>query len=87
MAQPIVHEEVGLRFMCPNCFGGIVVLPQDVACAIFRHGVFKASNEPIPPHAPQAQIEQWLATDAILGCGKPFRITTNNTQAECCDYI
>ena len=71
---------------CPHCGGLIVVAARDMNCRIFRHAVFKATLEPISPHAPRAVCESLVAAGTVLGCGKPFRITPANV-AVACDYI
>jgi len=71
---------------CPHCLGGVLVHPSERNCAILRHGAFRNSGQPIPPHATKREIDTWIATKAIWGCGGPFRLTSDTT-AEKCDYI
>jgi hypothetical protein len=71
---------------CPHCLGCVIIHPSERNCAIFRHGTFRANGQPIPPHAPKAQIDIWLRANQIYGCGGPFKLTSDTT-AEACDYI
>ena len=72
-------------YRCPWCDGVIQVDPADIRCGIFRHAVFKATGEPIPPHASKAECDQWVAAGEVWGCGKPFRWVQG--KMEKCDYI
>jgi hypothetical protein len=76
---------VDIEGVCPHCGGAIVVAPQDVACAIFRHAVFKESGEPIPPHAPKEECERLVAAGLVYGCAGPLRLAGAGFVA--CDYI
>jgi hypothetical protein len=71
---------------CPKCGTTIQIFKRDINCRIFRCGIFKASNQPIAPHAAKAQIDAWLAQGRLHGCGQPFRLNAKNS-AEVCDYI
>lgn len=72
---------------CPHCKCQIEIL--EINCAIFRHGVIKSSGQQMNPHLPKPECDKLTETDAIYGCGMPFRIIKNNDklQAEICDYI
>jgi hypothetical protein len=70
---------------CPNCFDFFEVAPNELNCKIFRHGVLKATGQPINPHASKADIDALLAADKIYGCGRPFRFDGNT--AVVCGYI
>jgi len=80
---------------CPHCGGTIVVHPSELHCRIFRHGVLRATGEPIHPHASREECERLVATGAILGCGGPFRIERicdaqragDVERAVVCEYI
>jgi hypothetical protein len=61
-------------------------MKREVNCRIFRCGVIKNTNQPIPPHAPKIVCDQLALTGQIYGCGKPFRLNLNN-EPEICDYI
>jgi hypothetical protein len=77
-----------LALACPHCEGTIILFPGDRNCGIFRHGVFRNSeNHPIPAHASQAEIEHWLALQAIHGCGRPFQLRDGENTPQKCDYI
>ena len=73
-------------FICPHCQGSILVYHTELHCRIFRHGVYRNSGEPIPPHAPKEECERLVAANLIDGCGKPFRVT-DAMEAISCDYI
>lgn len=73
-------------FTCPHCHGTIMVHHAELNCRIFRHGVYRNSNQPIPPHASKQECERLIAAKLIEGCGKPFRITDSMEAVEC-DYI
>ncbi len=73
---------------CPHCKCHVEIVEMN--CAIFRHGAFAATNEPIPPHASKEQCEQLKNSNAAIGCCKPFKccIDENGTWfAVECDYI
>lgn len=73
---------------CPHCQGAVVI--EAVNCAIFRHGVFRRSGHQVPPHAPKADCDAWVARGEILGCGRPFRVmcdASGSLVAVVCDYI
>lgn len=71
-----------LIFSCPHCQGSILVYRQDLHCRIFRHGVYRTTGEPIPPHAPKEYCEQLVLQDMIYGCGKPFQVIQQNDGSE-----
>lgn len=71
----VVRLDKGIAGMrCPWCEGSVIVPPSDMNCGIFRHGVYKATGEPIGAHAGQEECEKLYASGAILGCGKPFKV-------------
>jgi hypothetical protein len=74
-------------FNCPHC-QMLVQVPRDgLNCQIFRHGVLKSNPDvQIPPHASQAECEQFIAAGLIYGCGRPF-IYRGGAAAEICGYI
>jgi len=82
---PAPHEEQYI--MCPHC--SIIIEVVQLNCKIFRCGVYKSSGEQINPHLPKNECDILLQTDAIYGCGKPFRIINNTSPfiVEKCDYI
>jgi hypothetical protein len=77
------------QFSCPHCGGEILVIDGDIACGIFRHGVFKHNGEQIPPHSAKTECDLFVAEGKIFGCGKPFRVTRGGSGIiiEICDYI
>jgi len=63
---------------CPHC--GCPVIIDQLNCNLFRHGVFKDTNEQINPHATDEECDNYISKDLIYGCGKPFVvIETENT--------
>lgn len=72
---------------CPHCHGHILVHKFEVNCAIFRHGVYKTTGQPIPPHLPKAECDRLASSELIEGCGKPFRLVQEPVRAVPCDYI
>jgi len=81
----VVLYEDHYYFRCPHCYVYISVQKKDLNCKIFRCGVFKFNNQPIPPHAPRKQCDEYKSKDLINGCGKPFIF--KDTYVEKCDYI
>lgn len=76
-------------FTCPHCQGSIIVAPHELNCRIFRHGVYKHNGEQIPPHTAKEECDRLIASHAIDGCGRPFRIEGDGPSATAviCDYI
>jgi hypothetical protein len=72
---------------CPHCQEYIEIV--EINCAIFRHGTFKNNGQQIDPHTPKELCYQYIQTNAIYGCGKPFKLVVreNILVAEVCDYI
>jgi len=89
-AEHSSHQDP-LVFACPQCGGTVVVQRSEVNCKIFRHGVFRATGEPVPPHASEAECSEWTKTESIWGCGKPFHLVpdsdTGALVAKTCGYI
>ena len=71
---------------CPHCNTYVIVHNTELNCRIFRHGVYRDSKEPIPPHLPKKECDRLLSENLIYGCGKPFRVT-ESMEAIVCDYI
>ena len=71
--------------ICPHCDGVFIVEKFELNCKIFRHGSFKSSNEPIPPHSSKLLCDSWASNGLIWGCGKPFIFDGSVTKI--CDYI
>lgn len=73
---------------CPHCESMCQI--EQINCGIFRHGVYKSNNQPIPPHASIDMCKQLLDQNLIYGCGKPFKLISNIDKkyiAIECDYI
>jgi hypothetical protein len=72
---------------CPHCFDYVEI--TQINCGIFRHGVFKNTNQQLNPHAPKSQCDLVKKLDLIYGCGKPFKLVLINDQyiAQICDYV
>ena len=75
---------LNLIITCPHCNDPIII--DQLNCKIFRHGVFKQTNQQINPHASKLECEYYLINNLIYGCGKPFQIIDNNI-VQICDYI
>ena len=69
---------------CPHCKEFIEIL--ELNCRIFRHGIYKDNYKQIPPHLAKSQCDFLKENNLIYGCGKPFKINSNNNP-EICDYI
>jgi hypothetical protein len=80
------EKELYYTFPCPHCHQLILVHKLDINCEIFRHGAWKDTGYPIPPHAKYRDIEEWRLKDKFNGCGKPFRLTKKG-EISICDYI
>uniref|UniRef100_A0A6C0K3D0 Uncharacterized protein n=1 Tax=viral metagenome TaxID=1070528 RepID=A0A6C0K3D0_9ZZZZ len=85
---------MSLVLSCPHCQEWMYIEKKDVNCAIFRHAVFRATMEPIPPHSSREECERLVSQNAVYGCAKPFRVVLSKTPvhnddfvAEICDYI
>jgi hypothetical protein len=63
-----------LVLQCPHCLAPFVVLPAEINCAMFRHGAFVATGDPIPPHATEAECTAWKVSGSVYGCAQPFRV-------------
>ena len=72
---------------CPHCQEYVEII--QINCAIFRHGIFKNTGKQIEPHTSKNICDQYIQTNAIYGCGKPFKLIVreNILFAEICDYI
>ena len=78
-----------LHIECPHCKGGIIIEIKDINCGIFRHAIFKSSNEIVSPHASKENCEKLLENGYVYGCCKPFKlIKVGETYVpEVCEYI
>lgn len=73
------------QFRCPHCQAIIQVAYNQVNCKIFRCGVYKKNNQPIPPHTSKKECDRLTNNNLINGCGKPFKFNGKNVTI--CDYI
>lgn len=73
--------------ICPHCQEFIEII--EINCAIFRHGTFKNNGQQIDPHTPKQLCDQYIQTNKIYGCGKPFKVVIRERAivAEICEYI
>jgi hypothetical protein len=51
----------------------VVILEQEINCAIFRHAVFKNGID-VPPHTSKELMYNLIKEKLIFGCGFPFRL-------------
>jgi hypothetical protein len=71
---------------CPHCKCSIIIYENEINCRIFRHGVYKDTNEPVNPHLDQISCENLVDSGRVFGCCKPFRLNNENIP-EICEYI
>ncbi len=78
---------IDLVIECPHCNEPILI--EQLNCKIFRHGVYKSTNQQINPHLSKNKCDELILNNLIYGCGKPFKIITNDDKfkVEICDYI
>lgn len=76
-----------LVFVCPHCDTPFIVRETEINCGIFRHGAYRATLEPLPPHLPRDQCQDLLERNLIWGCAKPIQITLPEKIIQKCDYI
>jgi hypothetical protein len=79
-------------FTCLHCQEPFVVRDSEFNCRILRHGVFKETLQPIPPHATKDECYALVRSGTIHGCAGPLQIvqvsnTTNGYDVIICDYI
>ena len=74
---------------CPHCEMQILIMENEINCAIFRHGAYKENMNQINPHTCKEECERLVKENLIHGCGKPFRLIKENNEykAIICDYI
>lgn len=72
-------------FACPWCSITIFVHNKDVRCKIFRCGILKRNNRPIPPHSNKITCNRLKTQKLIHGCGKPFQFDRKVVSK--CGYI
>jgi hypothetical protein len=73
---------------CPTCSGDILILEEEINCAIFRHAMYKDGNF-INPHHSKEDMELLIKDNRIWGCGNPFKLiqVDNSYNAILCDWI
>jgi hypothetical protein len=74
---------------CPHCDTNILIMFNEINCAIFRHGTIRETFTQINPHETKEICDKLFHENKIYGCGKPFRLvnTSNQYVAEICEYI
>ena len=83
----MTSNKINLIITCPHC--NDLILIDQLNCKIFRHGIFKNTNQQINPHSSKSECDHYITNNLIYGCGRPFRIieSENNFTVEICDYI
>ena len=80
-------DDNSIFFNCPHCNGPVLVSKSEINCKIFRHGIYKSTNEAVDPHLTKAKCEDLVQKDLVYGCCKPFRLNLEKKEVEICDYI
>ena len=79
-----------LELQCPHCLEYVVINRAELNCCIFRHAAFVGSLVQVNPHASEEVCNQLVASNAVVGCAKPFRVVPQpdgTFVAEACGYI
>ena len=74
--------------ICPHCSQLIII--NELNCGIFRHATLKTTGEQIDPHSTKEVCENYIKTNEIYGCGKPFQIVMSQEgvlEIQICEYI
>ena len=74
--------------ICPHCNSYLSI--TELNCGIFRHGIYKKTNEQIDPHLSEENCKKLIESNQIYGCGKPFQIIVQDDKTwivQKCDYI
>lgn len=84
-------------FICLHCHEPFIVRGSDFNCRILRHGAYKATLEPIPPHATKEECDALVQSGTIYGCAGPLQIVAgggggggggdDDWRVVICDYI
>ena len=82
-------------FTCLHCHEPFIVRSSDFNCRILRHGAYKATLEPIPPHATKDECDALVQSGTIYGCAGPLQIVAGDGAVAgdgtwdvvICDYI
>ena len=87
--KEVVKDNNTYIFQCPSCLDYIIVNINEINCKIFRHGIFKNSNNQIDPHTSKVDCDKYVEQDMIFGCGKPFCLKDigDKWYVDICDYI
>ena len=86
----MTHNEDFLQIECPHCLQQIIIMKNEINCAIFRHGVLKSNGIQMPPHLEKRICDELVRQNLIYGCGKPFQLVKNNNNElvpVICGYI
>jgi len=73
---------------CPNCDDILII--SELNCCIFRHGIYKGTNQQIDPHLSEENCKKLIESNQIYGCSKPFQIIVQDNGdliVQKCDYI
>ena len=84
------HNEDFLQIECPHCLHQIIIMKNEINCAIFRHGVLKKNGVQMSPHLEKRICDELVRQDLIYGCGKHFKLVKNDKNEVVpviCDYI
>jgi hypothetical protein len=84
------QNEDFLQIECPHCLQQIIIMKNEINCAIFRHGVLKSNGVQMPPHLEKRICDELVRRNLIYGCGKPFQLVKNDKneiKATICGYI
>jgi hypothetical protein len=81
------NTDTDIIVQCPHCDDLIQIL--SINCGIFRHAVLKSSLQQINPHESEDKCNEFIASNSVYGCAKPFRIINCNGElkTEKCNYI
>lgn len=73
---------------CPyeDCHTEILIYRNEINCRIFRHAVYAATGEQVPPHLDKQSCEDLLSKKLVWGCCRPFRLNEQGLP-EICDYL
>jgi hypothetical protein len=85
-----MFDEQSFILNCPHCQEFLMIHKEEIKCAIFRHGIYNDSLEPIDPHTPKNICEKLVEEKKIYGCGKPFQLfidVSGQPFTQECDYI
>lgn len=80
---------IEIHINCPHCQQSILIMLNEINCAIFRHGVYKANFQQINPHENKEICDDLFNKKLIYGCGKPFRLDKQDGKyvVSDCGYI